>query len=119
MTRPKSMARVYDSRTYRCVQNGRKVEEVVVPVGSYEDTRLGLEVLEGDSGWQLVDGDADAEQQPVADPVEDLDETVSNANDTSSLEPVDEQPVDEQPLVEPTSEVLGQPDDAHTTKDGD
>lgn len=48
------MTRVYHGVTYRCVRDGAMVEEVTVPLGGYEDTRLGVEVLDGTGGWQRV-----------------------------------------------------------------
>jgi len=109
MTTPKGMAKTYEGRRYRCVQNGKKVEEVLVPVGSYEDTRLGLEVIEGESGWQLVDGDADADQPDDTVPAE----VVSDANEDSRPDPEAEQLP-----VEHTTEALGQPDGHDDTQEG-
>lgn len=75
MTAPSGMSRGYHGVTYRCVQNGKAVETVTVPLGEYEDTRLGLECLDGTSGWERVSpgepGEppepADHEDQGVAD----------------------------------------------------
>lgn len=100
------MARTYTPKRYRCVDgNGKKIEEVVVPEGSYEDTRLGLEVLQGESGWQLVDGDADVDQPDDNVPAE----VVSDANEDSRPQ--------QQP-VEDTTEALGQPDSHDDTQEG-
>ena len=55
------MTRVYHGVTYRCVQRGVFVEEVTVPLGGYEDTRLGLEVLDGSNGWKRVSPGAPGE----------------------------------------------------------
>lgn len=60
---------VYRSVTYRYVQDGQTMETSTVPAGGYEDTRLGMEALDGDSGWQVVDpneqdDDEDAQGTP-------------------------------------------------------
>lgn len=44
----------YHGVTYRCVQGGRMIETVTVPLGEYEDQRLSLEVEYGENGWERV-----------------------------------------------------------------
>lgn len=96
MTSAEKMSRVYESNTYRRmgikVVQGREVqyvaEQVTVPVGQYEDTRLGVEVLDGVDGWELVDPNG-TEDEPdtlvdVARPTAETREVVSDANETSS-----------------------------------
>lgn len=110
MTAPKSSRpKTYVGVTYRCVVDGKLVEQVTVPLGGYEDTRLGLEVLSGENGWQLVDPDTDVTDVEPGEPAEaEPRVAVSNANDDSGSEPG--------PVAEDSTEALGQPDQHHDDK---
>jgi hypothetical protein len=64
------MAETYTGVTYRLLDDdGHLIEQVTVAAGSYEDTRLGLEVLEGDGGWQRVDPHTPARDETLESPV--------------------------------------------------
>lgn len=87
---------VYHPVTYRCVREGRVIETVTVAAGGYEDTRLGMDVLAGDTGWEVVadaDPDAGGEQGAAADAAAALDPEP----DHEAAEQVAEQVADDEP----------------------
>ena len=49
---------------YERVVDGQVVERVQPTPGDYEDTRLGVAILDGLNGWRLADGAADAGPAP-------------------------------------------------------
>lgn len=62
MTAPRGINDKYDIRTYRYMVGGKAQETVVLGVDTYEDTRIGMEILAREEdpdadeaeGWQLV-----------------------------------------------------------------
>lgn len=100
MTAPQQKPKTIVLVTYRCVQNGKLVEQVTVPHGEFEDQRLTLTIEQApEVGWQRLNQETgewepqaedpesapERPQDPAPDEVDEVDE-VDNDEDHEPMD---------------------------------